>query len=149
MHSVASFSLVLLYMPAVTDFHFHNVKILSTESVGGSTPGVRVTWNTTLPSECVAAVTVEFRNSSRRHVVATYTTTNTSQTEIIQTGLQCATNYYITVVVTGATSDGSTVSSSSVQVFIGGKEIVYNHGIDNYTLDSGIAIVQIYPHHLK
>ena len=37
----------------------------------------------------------------RGPVVATYTTTNTSQTEIIQTGLQCATNYYIRVVVSG------------------------------------------------
>ena len=122
---------------------------VSAESVDGSTPAARVTWNTTVPPECVASVTVQFRTSRYGPVVATYTTTNTSQTEIIQTGLQCATNYYIRVVVTGATSDGSTVSSSSVQVFIGGKEIVYNHGIDNYTLDSGIAIVQIYPHHLK
>ena len=94
MHSVASFSLVLLYMPAVTDFHFHNVKILSAKSVGGSTPGVRVTWNTTVPPECVTSMRVEFRNNSLGPVLATYTTTNTSQTEVIQTGLQCAANYY-------------------------------------------------------
>ena len=96
------------------------------ESVDGSTPAVRVTWNTTVPPQCVASVRVEFRASSHGTVVATNTTTNTSQTEVIQTGLQCATNYYITVVVTGATSDGvrPTRSSNQVQVLVGGKEIV-------------------------
>ena len=64
-------------MHAVTDFHFRNVKTLSVESVVGSTPGVRVTWNTTLPPECVASVRVEFRTDSRGPVVATYNTTNT------------------------------------------------------------------------
>ena len=50
----------------------------------------------------MASVRVEFRTSSRGTVVANYTTTNiSSQTLVIQTGLQCATNYYITVVVTG------------------------------------------------
>ena len=48
-------------MHAVTQFHFFNVTV-SAESVGGSTPGVRVTWRTTVPSECVAPVRVEFRN---------------------------------------------------------------------------------------
>ena len=86
----------------------------------GSTPTARVTWSTTAPPQCVAAVRVEFRTSSRGPVVATYTTTNTSQTEIIQTGLQCGTNYYITVVVTGETSGGSTISRL-VQVFAGGN----------------------------
>ena len=62
-------------MHAVTDFDFCNVKTLSVESVGGSTPGVRVTWNTTLPPECVAAAKVEFRTDSRGPVVATYNTT--------------------------------------------------------------------------
>ena len=88
-------------MHAVYDqFHRRTVNV-SAECVGGSTPGVRVNWNTTLPPDCVTSVRVEFRNSSRGPVVATYTTTNTSQTEVIQTGLQCGTNYYIRVVVTG------------------------------------------------
>ena len=73
------------FMHAVTQFHFRNVKILSAESVGGTTPGVRVTWNTTIQPECVAAMRVEFRTISRGPVVATSTTTNTSQTEVIQT----------------------------------------------------------------
>ena len=75
----------------------------------------------------MASVRVEFRTSSHGTVVATYTTTNTSQTEVIQTGLQCAINYYITVIVTGATSDGQhfTLSSRAVRVLIRGKEIVY------------------------
>ena len=100
---------------------------LSAESVGGSIPGVRVTWRTTVPPECVASVTVEFRTSSHGPVVVTYTTTNTSQTEVIQTNLQCATNYYISVVVTGETSDGLhlTLSSRQVQVLVGGREIVW------------------------
>ena len=72
------------------------------ESVNGSTPGARVTWSTTIPPECVTFVTVEFRSqSSRGPVIATYNTTNTSGTEFIQTGLQCATNYYITAILSG------------------------------------------------
>ena len=74
--------------------------------VGGTIPGVRVTWSTTVPPECVASVRVEFRTSSHGPVVATNTTTNTSETKVIQTGLQCAASYYITMVVTGGTSDG-------------------------------------------
>ena len=86
-------------MHAVNQFHFHTVTV-GAESVGGSTPGARVTWSTTVPPECVTSVRVEFRTSSPGPVVATYTTTNTSQTEIIQTGLRCATYYYTRVVVT-------------------------------------------------
>ena len=116
--------ITLFNMHAVTQFHFHTVTV-SAESVGGSTPGVRVTWNTTLPPECVTSVRVEFRTSSRGPVVATYTTTNTSQTEVIQTGLQCSTNYYTRVAVTGGTSDGvrPTVSSRQVQVLAGGNSL--------------------------
>ena len=96
---------------------------VSAESVDGPTPAVRVTWSTTAPPQCVTSVRVDFRTSSRGPVVATYTTTNTSQTEIIQTDLQCGTQYYISVVVTGQTSDGSrpTQSSRPVQVLVGGK----------------------------
>ena len=119
-------------MHAVTQFHFFTVTV-SAESVGGSTPGARVTWNTTtLPPECVTSVRVEFRTiSSGGPVVANYTTTNTSQTEIIQTGLQCSTSYYIRVVITGEVRPlgGMTVtvmlsSRSDVQIFVGGKETV-------------------------
>ena len=100
---------------------------VSAESVSHSTPAARVTWNITAPLQCVTVVRVDFRlTSSRGPVAATNTTTNTSQTEFIQTGLQCGRDYYIRVVVTGATSDGihPTVRSSPVQVFVGGKGIV-------------------------
>ena len=119
-------------MPAVTQFLFSTV-ILSAESVGGSTPGVRVTWSTTVPPDCVTSVRVEFRTSSRGPVVAIYTTTNTSQTEVIQTGLQCATSYYIRVVVTGKPRPPGGMPAASmlsprhpdVQVLVEGKETVY------------------------
>ena len=65
------------------------------ESVGGSTIGVRVTWNTTLPPECMTSVLVNFRTTTNGVLAATYTTTNTSQTEVIQTGLQCGASYNI------------------------------------------------------
>ena len=99
---------------------------VSAESVDGPTPAARVTWSTTAPPECVASVRVEFRTSSTGPVVANYTTNSTSQTEIIQTGLQCATNYHVSVVVTGQLLDGSrsTKSSRPVQVLVGGKGIV-------------------------
>ena len=87
-------------MHAVTQFYFFDVTV-SAESVGGSTPSARVTWNTTVPPGCVASVRVEFRTSSPGPVVASNTTTNTSQTEVIQTGLQCGANYYIRVAVIG------------------------------------------------
>ena len=95
------------------------------ESVGGSTPGVRVTWNTTLPPECVTSVTANFRTAPNGGLAATNTTTNT-QTEIIQTGLQCGTRYYIRVVVTGEPRyQGAPVeqilSSNQVQVFVEGN----------------------------
>ena len=44
--------------------------------------------------------------------------------EVIQTGLQCGTTYYIRVVVTGELSLGTLVSSNQVQVLVGGKVIV-------------------------
>ena len=116
-------------MHAVTQFHSHIVVTVSAESLGGSTPGARVIWSTTVPPECVTSVRVEFRTSMHGPVVATYTTTNTSQTELIQTGLQCATNYYVTVVVTGALKPPggmppmlSPRPDNIVQVLVGGKE---------------------------
>ena len=104
-------------------FSLSNVTV-SAESVDGSTLAAKVTWSTTVPPQCVASVRVEFRTGSHRGpVVATYTTNNTSETEIIQTGLQCATYYYITVVLTRAASDDVhvTLSSRIVQVLVGGK----------------------------
>ena len=113
-------------MHAVTQFHYRTVTV-SAESVGGTTPGARVTWNTTLPPECVTSVRVEFRTSSHGPVVTNYTTTNTSQTEIIQTGLQCATYYYTRVVVTGGPGGTLMLSprqNNIVQVLVGGKATV-------------------------
>ena len=98
------------------------------ESVDGPTPAARVTWSTTVPPECVASVRVEFRTGSHTGpVVATYTTNSTSETEFIQTGLQCTTNYYIRVVVTGVKINGihPTKSNSTVQVLVGGKNCVH------------------------
>ena len=107
-------------MRAVVQFHRSTVT-MTAESVGGSTPGVRVTWSTTLPPECVVSVRVNFRNKSG-FLVAYNTTTNTLQTEFIQTGLQCAT-YTITVVVSGDTRDlGFSLQYGTVQV--GGNAIV-------------------------
>ena len=118
-------------MHAATQFHSYTVNV-SAESVGGSTSGARVTWRTTLPPECVTAVRVEFRTSYLGPIVVTNTTTNTSQTEVIQTGLQCATRYYIRVIVAGdiRTPGGMTVTvmlsstHADVQVLVGGKETV-------------------------
>ena len=91
--------------------------------MSGSTPAARVTWSTTAPPQCVISVRVDFRTSSHGAVVATNTTTNTSQTEVMQTGLQCGTYYYITVVVTGEPGGTrSTVTGSAVQVLVGGNE---------------------------
>ena len=128
-----------IYIHAVTEFHFSTVTV-SAESVGGSTPGARVTWNTTVPPECVAAVRVEFRTSSHilAPVVATYNTTNTSQTEVIQTGLQCITYYYVRVIITGdiRTPGGIPVTPmlspahSDVQVLVGGKETAWMFACD-------------------
>ena len=111
-------------MYSAAQFSLSTVTV-SAESVSHSTPAARVTWSTTAPPECVASVRVDFRTDSRGPVVATNTVNNTSVTEVIQTGLQCATNYYITVVVTGETSDGPLPTlSRSVEVLVGGKEIV-------------------------
>ena len=77
-------------MHAAADLTLRTVTV-SAEREDGPTPGARVTWSTTVPPECVASVTVEFRTSSRGSVVRSYTTTSTSETEVIQTGLQCGT----------------------------------------------------------
>ena len=99
------------------------------ESVNGSTPGARVTWSTTLPPECVTLVRVSFRTTANGRLAAAYETTNTSQTEVIQSGLQCGASYNTQVVVSGKPTYLGVpleqfVSSDQVQVSIGGKEIV-------------------------
>ena len=97
------------------------------ESVSDSTRGARVTWSTTLPPECVTSVRVNFRTTTNGKLVAANTTTNTSQTEIIQTGLQCATSYNIRVIVIGKPRYQGVpmeqhLLSSQVPVLIGGKK---------------------------
>ena len=114
---------------------------VSAESVDGLTPAVRVTWSTTASPECVASVRVNFRTSSPGPIVATNITTNTSQTEFIQTGLQCGTNYSITVVVSGVTSDGIHSTLSSRQVHVKGNKIVC---IQLQQCDVGTAFAQTY-----
>ena len=117
-------------MYTVNQFDNFNVT-MSAESVSGSTPGVRVTWNTTIPPECVTSVRVEFRTYDRGPVVANYTTTNMShvQTVAIQTGFQCGGNYYTRVLVTAKIRPPTgmpinrTLSNRhpDVQVPVGGK----------------------------
>ena len=119
---------------------------VSAESVDNSTSAVRVTWSTTAPPECVKSMRVEFRTGSRGSVVTNYTTTNTSQTEFIQTGLRCATNYSITVVVTGVTSIGPHPTRSSRQVDVKGNKIVC---IQLQQCDVGTAFAQVYLPQLK
>ena len=113
------------YSLAAAEFSLFYTVTARAESVDDSTPAVRVTWNITAPPECVASVRVDIRTASFGPVVTTYTTNSTSQTEFIRTDLQCATYYYITVNVTGKTSDGQrpTKSSRAVQVLVGGNKI--------------------------
>ena len=113
-------------MHAVTQFHFCTVTA-NAESVG---PGVRVTWSTSVPLGGIKSVRVEFRKGIV--VVATNTTTNASQTEFIQTGLQCATHYQIRVIVTGEINSSVTANlsvPSDVHLRFGGKGIVCMHEI--------------------
>ena len=89
-----------------------------------STPGVRVTWNTNAPPECVTSVGVEFRGSTHGAEVTRYTTTNTSGTQVIQSPLQCGTEYYVRVFVTGVQRLGGVQQQSiQKQVVVGGKEM--------------------------
>ena len=92
--------------------------------MGGSTPGVRVTWRTTAPPECVASVTVNFRRSASQPVVTSYTTTNTSGTQVVQNRqLQCGTDYYVRVLVNGISSLGGVIQYSAPEhVVVGGNE---------------------------
>ena len=105
-------------------FQFNSYTVtLSAESVNESTPAVRVTWSTTAPPECVTSVRVVFRSSQLGAEVTSYTTTNTSGTQVIQSPLQCGTEYYVRVFVTGVQRLGG-VQLQSIQkrVVVGGKE---------------------------
>jgi len=106
-------------MHAVADFSLHTVTV-SAEREDGSTPAARVTWSTTVPPECVEFVTVKRRTISSGSVVTAYTTTNTSETEVSQTGLQCFVIYYFRVVVVGVLSLG-VLESDEVHALVGGK----------------------------
>ena len=122
------------HIHAAVQFSLNYNVTVNADSVDGLTPAARVTWNTTVPPECVRSVKVEFRTSSMGPAITSNTTTNTSQTEVIQTGLWCATNYYITVVVTGtmvvdSTHSMATLNSRKVQVFVGGNKLVYTRFI--------------------
>ena len=103
-----------------------------------------MTWNTTIPPECVAFVTVQFRTSSRGPAVATYTTTNTSQTEVIQTGLQCGTDYYIAVTVNSTIEIQSRLNatriSSQVQVLVDGGNMFPITSVHAW----GISLIVVY-----
>ena len=105
-----------------------------------------MTWSTTAPPECVGSVRVEFRTNALGAPVATaYTTTNTSETEVIQTGLQCVTNYYIIVVVTGRLPGSVfTTRSRAVGVLVGGKySNIYQLSYNNLTV---VTVLHRYTH---
>ena len=101
---------------------------MTAESENSSTPGVRVTWSTTAPPECVTSVRVEFRPSKLGAILTTYTTTNTSGTHVIQSPLQCATEYYVRVFTIGESQrlGGMEVQSTQKRVVVGGKENCVN-----------------------
>ena len=87
-----------------------------------STPAVRVTWRTAVPPECVASVRVVFRRSGLGSVTS-YTTTNTSGTQVIQSPLQCATEYNVQVFVAAVQRLGGLQKlSMQKRVVVGGKE---------------------------
>ena len=112
---------------AASQFQSSSYRVtVSAESVSGSTPGVRVTWSTALPPECMTSVSVDFHNTKIGMLVASNTVISTSENTVIQTGLHCCTNYYITVRVTGEPRHEGSGSGNSrrfgiVQVLVGGK----------------------------
>ena len=91
--------------------------------MSGSTPGVRVTWRTTAPPECVVSVEVVFRHGTHGSEVTSYTTTNTSGTQVIQSPLECATEYYVRVFAIAVSRLGGVhLPSIQERVVVGGKE---------------------------
>jgi len=117
MHAGAQFSLYVVTVRA--------------EREDGPLPAARVAWSSTAPPQCVLSFTVEFRTESFGSIEKSYNTTNTSQTEVIQTGLQANTSYYIRVVVTGVSSLGRLISNQ-VQVLVGGKVMHHTQVHYNY-----------------
>ena len=113
---------IYIYIYTFAGFNFVSYPVtLSAESVNESTPAVRVTWRTAVPPECVASVRVVFRRSGRG-TVTSYTTTNTSGTQVIQSPLQCATEYYVRVLVAAVQRLGGVqLQSMQKQVVVGGK----------------------------
>ena len=89
-----------------------------------STPAIRVTWNTNAPPECVASVRIVFRRITQGAEVTRYTTTNTSGTQVIQSPLPCATDYYVRVFVAAVQTLGGVQQQNDQQrVVVGGKEM--------------------------
>ena len=112
---------IYIYTFAAFNFLSYNVT-LSAESVNESTPAVRVTWRTAVPPECVASVSIVFRLSGHG-AVTSYTTHNTSGTQVIQNPLQCATEYYVRVFVVAVQKLGGVQQRSMPKrVVVGGKE---------------------------
>ena len=70
------------------------------------------------------SVRVEFRRGEHGSVEASYTTTNTSGTQVIQSSLQCATEYYVRAFVIAVSQrlGGIQLHSNQQQVVVGGKE---------------------------
>ena len=144
---------------AVSQFQSSSYGVtVSAESVGGSTPGVRVTWNTALPPECVTSVRVDFHIIKTGMLVASNTSISTFENTVIQTGLLCATNYHITVRVTGGprhegSGSGYLLRFATVQVLVGGKNLkIYVHEIlitCSKLMVVGYAIAQIYQPQLE
>ena len=69
MQSSCDFSTDLVCMHAAAQFRVSSTVTVGAGSVDGPTPTARVTWNTTAPPECMAAVRVEFRTSIQGPVV--------------------------------------------------------------------------------
>ena len=109
------------FLIVAAQFALNSVNV-SAENVDGPAPVVRVTWNTTVPPQCVTSVRVDFRTSGHGPVAATYTTNDTSGTAVVQTGLRCDTNYYITVAIVNEETYHihAMLNSIGVQVFVNG-----------------------------
>ena len=146
-HEVSKLPKLLLFFFAGFQFLSYSVT-LSAESVNESTPAVRVTWRTAVPPECVASVRVVFRRSGLGSVTS-YTTTNTSGTQVIQSPLQCGTEYYASVLVVAVQRLGG-VQEQSMQkrVVVGGKEngvCKFSLAIPNQAVIFGLLFLPFLP----
>ena len=100
---------------------------MSAESVGGSTPVVKVTWSTTALPECVAYVRVVFRRSTHGVEVTRYTTNNTSgmhssHSESTTVHVLQSTMHVRVFVAAVQTLSGVELQSMQNRVVVGGKE---------------------------